>query len=171
MWILHAGIIQRCVCESSDLTGCAIIWRMARSTEYRPEIASFICDRIANGESLRKICSDEDMPVCSTVFKWLIEQRLFSEQYARAREAQCDAFVEEIIEISDNNSGDTLITEGGAKANSEWINRSRLRVDTRKWLMSKLAPKKYGDRTTLAGDPEAPLVLASKIANARKRAK
>ena len=128
------------------MTGCAIIRCMARSTEYRPEIASFICDRIANGESLRKICLDEDMPVCSTVFKWLIEQKLFSEQYARAREAQCDAFVEEIIAISDDSAQDTIETETGSKPNSEWINRSRLRVDTRKWLMSKLAPKKYGER-------------------------
>ena len=117
-----------------------------RPSDYRMQVADFICERIAHGESLRKICTDPDMPVCSTVFKWLINHKEFAEQYARAREAQCDAFVEEILEISDDSAGDTLVTEGGEKPNSEWINRSKLRVDTRKWLMSKLAPKKYGDK-------------------------
>jgi hypothetical protein len=117
-----------------------------RHSDYTTLVADFICERIAHGESLRKICSDPDMPACSTVFKWLIEFKEFSEQYARAREAQCDAFVEQIIEISDDISNDTIHTEGGDKPNAEWINRSRLRVDTRKWLMSKMAPKKYGDK-------------------------
>lgn len=133
-----------------------------RPSEYRTEVADFICNRIAHGESLRKICADPDMPVCSTVFKWLIEHKEFTEQYTRAREAQCDAFVEEIIEISDDTANDTLVTEYGAKPNAEWINRSRLRVDTRKWLMSKLAPKKYGDKLDLnhAGEVTVKRVIA-----------
>lgn len=117
-----------------------------RPSSFTPQVADFICERIAHGESLRRICADDDMPVCSTVFKWLVDRKEFSEQYARAREAQCDAFVEEIIEIADDSKDDTLKLESGERANNEWINRSRLRVDTRKWLMSKLAPKKYGER-------------------------
>jgi hypothetical protein len=118
-----------------------------RPSTYSPEIAAFICSRISNGESVRKICDDPDMPASSSIFKWLIEHKEFSEQYTRAREAQMDAMVEEIIEIADDSANDsTFDEEGNSRQNSEWINRSRLRVDTRKWLMSKLAPKKYGDK-------------------------
>ena len=120
---------------------------MARSTEYSQETAEFICLRIANGESLRKIVSDADMPASSTVFKWLSEQRSFAEQYARAREAQMEVMAQEIIDIADDGRNDTYIDEeGNEHTNQDAINRSKLRVDTRKWLMSKLAPKKYGDR-------------------------
>lgn len=71
----------------------------------------------------------------------------FSKQYARAREAQADTLADEILEIADDTSRDTIATEkNGEQPNSEWITRSRLRVDARKWLASKMAPKKYGDR-------------------------
>jgi hypothetical protein len=78
----------------------------------------------------------------------------------------------ELLSIADDGSNDTYVIDeetGATAVNHDVINRSRLRVDTRKWLMSKLAPKKYGDRTVLAGDPDAPLVLADAIAKARKR--
>src|SRR5580658_1817622 len=132
-----------------------------RSTEYTPQIAEFICARIANGESLRKICSDPDMPANSTVFKWLSEQKPFAEQYTRAREAQMEVMAQEIIDIADDSSEDALIDEDGkTRANAEFVNRSRLRVDTRKWLMSKLNPKKYGDKQLhTGGDGESPVGL------------
>ena len=88
------------------------------------------------------------MPAQSTVFKWLNEQKEFSEQYARAREAQADLMADEILEIADETERDTIQTDSGEKANTEWISRSRLRVDARKWLASKMAPKKYGDKVT-----------------------
>lgn len=132
---------------------------MGRSTEYSQETAEFICLRIANGESLRKIVADPDMPASSTVFKWLSEQKSFSEQYARAREAQMEVMAQEIIDIADDGRNDTYTDEDGNEhTNHDVINRSRLRVDTRKWLMSKLAPKKYGDRLTHQGDKENPVV-------------
>lgn len=123
---------------------------MGRRTEFSQEVADMICDRLANGESLRAICRDEDTPVQSTVFKWLDQQPQFAKQYARAREAQADTLADEILEIADDTSRDTIATEkNGEQPNSEWITRSRLRVDARKWLASKMAPKKYGEKLDL----------------------
>lgn len=124
---------------------------MARSTEFDQAIADAICEKIADGQSLRSICASEDMPAKSTVFKWLIQQTEFADQYTRAREAQADALFDEIQDIADDGSND-YITKTNADGseyeavNSEHIQRSRLRVDARKWMASKLQPKKYGDK-------------------------
>ena len=93
------------------------------------------------------------------VFRWLSEFSRFRDRYARAREAQADALFDEILEIADETAFDTEITENGSRPNSEWIARSRLRVDARKWMASKLAPKKYGEKLELAGDQSAPLTV------------
>jgi len=80
----------------------------------------------------------------------LLKHPEFLPKYAGAREAQAELMSAEIIEIADETCSDTRIVKKGdleiEVADNEWINRSRLRVDTRKWLMSKLAPKKYGDK-------------------------
>ena len=87
------------------------------------------------------------MPASSTIFKWLSQQEKFAEQYAYARASQMEAMAEEIIDIADDGRNDSYETEDGEeRTNTDVIQRSRLRVDTRKWLMSKLAPKKYGDK-------------------------
>lgn len=106
-----------------------------RPTAYTPELAALILNQIAAGTSLRKICEAENMPAESTVRLWATEDRNgFSAQYTRAREAQMDALAEDLLEIADDDDAD--------------VNRARLRVDTRKWLMSKIAPKRFGDRKT-----------------------
>ena len=105
-----------------------------------------ICERIADGESLRLICQSDEMPARSSVFKWLAENKEFSDQYARAREAQADLLADEILAISDETAFDTITTDAGNRPDTEWLARSRLRVDARKWLASKMAPKKYGDK-------------------------
>lgn len=140
---------------------------MARATEFSQSIADQICERLADGESLRMICLDESMPARSTVFKWLSQQKDFADQYARAREAQADFMADEILEIADDTQHDTTPkvdkdgNEYGEQPNSEWIARSRLRVDARKWLASKMAPKKYGDKFTgeIGGVDGGPLVV------------
>jgi hypothetical protein len=87
------------------------------------------------------------------VLRWAREFPEFREQYAKAREALLEHWAEEITEIADDGSNDWMERnakdEAGWVANGEHINRSRLRVDTRKWLLSKLAPRKYGDRMDL----------------------
>jgi len=116
---------------------------MGRPTIYSQEIADEICTRLANGESLRAICSperDDFMPSMGTVFRWLAdsEHLLFFEQYTRAREVQAETMADEIVSISD---GSGSIDEKVALSA-----RDRLRVDSRKWVASKLLPKKYGDK-------------------------
>lgn len=134
-----------------------------RPSIFTPELADLICERIANGESLRSICRDDAMPACSSVFKWLNENKSFSEQYARAREAQADALFDDVLDIADDARNDWMETHAedsmGWRVNGENIQRSRLRVDARKWMAGKLAPKKYGEKVTteLTGKDGGPI--------------
>lgn len=120
--------------------------KIGRPSSFTQKMADRICARIADGESLRSICAGKDMPSRTSVFKWLAEHRSFADQYARAREAQADTLADQILEIADDSTRDTIETESGPRADAEWIARSRLRVDARKWLASKMAPKKYGEK-------------------------
>lgn len=106
---------------------------MGRPSDYTPEIATLICSQIAEGRSLRSIIRDNDsVPTMVTIFNWMANNETFLNQYTRAREQQADAFADEMQDIADNPTGD--------------YQRDRLRVDTRKWIASKLKPKKYGDK-------------------------
>lgn len=122
---------------------------MARPTDFTTELADEICERLSGGESLRVICASETMPNRSTVFRWLTTYPQFCDQYRYAREGQAECLADEIVEISNGPDADEDTAVKAA--------RDRLRVDARKWVASKLLPKKYGDRQVLAGDPEAPL--------------
>jgi len=127
---------------------------------FSQEIADSICEQLAtSSKSLRSICKEEGMPTVRTVLSWLAqgdkedatpELKGFLHQYARAREQQADFLAEEIIEISDDGTNDLMTITKGDKEynveNKEVTNRSRLRVDARKWIASKLKPKKYGDK-------------------------
>jgi hypothetical protein len=128
---------------------------MATPFIFDQAIADEICERLANGESLRSICgSDRDdfIPGSTTVFKWLAENTKFAEQYAHAREAQADAIFDEILDIADDARNDWMErkdAEGqgaGYVENGEHIQRSRIRIDARKWMAGKLKPKKYGEK-------------------------
>ena len=125
---------------------------------YSQEIADEICRRLANGETLRQICKTEGMPSHPTVCLWALGLHgapvEFGNQYARARSSGLDVIAEQIIDIADDPTGDYVETEDGQRVDQEHIQRSRLRVDARKWLLSKMRPDKYGDRTILAGDKE-----------------
>lgn len=116
--------------------------------KFTQDAADSICDLIAEGASLRAVCRLPDQPSASAVFKWLSEQPAFAEQYARACEARAETMFEEMLDIADESAFDTVIGENGDRANAEWISRSKLRVDTRKWMLSKMQPKKYGDKIT-----------------------
>lgn len=120
-----------------------------RPSDYTPEKGDEICARLAHGESLNSICKEDDQPAMPTVYRWLRQNEEFRNNYACAREDQADTLAEEIIEIADDSGADTIVDEetGQIKADGEWINRARLRVDARKWVASKLKPKKYGDTT------------------------
>lgn len=136
---------------------------MGRPSTFSQETADAICLRLTEGESLRGICADEGMPAASTVFKWLSERKEFSEQYARAREAQADHLAEEILQIADDGTNDTYQTDNGAAVNHDVIARSRLRVDARKWLAAKMAPKKYGEKMAIGGADDLPPMQIDRI--------
>jgi hypothetical protein len=126
---------------------------MPAPIDWTPELEDSICAQLIEGESIRAICAKKEIPSTFSVFKRLGESEDFAKRYARARELQAEAMLEQIFEIADDSSRDTkIITHGESEtevADNEWINRSRLRVDTRKWAMSKLMPKKYGDKIDL----------------------
>lgn len=109
------------------------------------------------GDSLRRICNEPAMPTKTTVCRWLADPEkfpLFCDQYARAREVQAEMLADELIDISDEGTNDWMEKKAadgsvaGWALNGEHVQRSRLRIDTRKWAASKLLPKKYGDRIT-----------------------
>lgn len=108
-----------------------------RPTIFTPVLAERILTRLAQGESLRRVCADPDMPNRSSVLKWLNEDDEFSSRYARACEARTEHLVDEMLEIADD-----------AKLDPQ---DKRVRIDTRKWLATKLLPKKYGDRVEVSG--------------------
>jgi hypothetical protein len=125
-------------------------------TVYREEIASEICERLAVGETLLQICrTSAYIPKRSTILGWVLDNREgFSGRYARARELCFEAWADEVCDIADDATNDWMTREGKDgqetfQPNAEHINRSRLRVDSRKWLLSKLKPQKYGERAAV----------------------
>ncbi|MCP1969913.1 MULTISPECIES: hypothetical protein [Bradyrhizobium] len=118
-----------------------------RPSEFTDEIFTEICDRMANGQGLRKICEDPEMPSRQTFLRWMEKDTGRQSRYQTARESLMDWYAEDIIDIAWDNSKDTIKDgKGEPKCNHEWINRSRLKVDTLKFLMAKLHPKRYGDK-------------------------
>ena len=118
-----------------------------RPTDYNDEIAALICERVAtNTCGLQKMCAMyDDLPVQSTINLWRYKHPEFSDQYAKAKLVQADLLAEECLEIADDSRGDIKYDEdGNDSCNSEFVARSRLRIDTRKWLAAKLLPKQYG---------------------------
>jgi len=123
--------------------------KTGRPSDYNSQVTSAICVRLGLGESLREICRDEAMPDKSTVMRWLSTHQEFRDQYASAREAQADYYAEEIIEISDDGTNDWMERNDpenpGYQANGEHMQRSRLRVDTRKWYAARLHPEMFAE--------------------------
>ncbi len=124
---------------------------------FNPAIADEICRRLAEGESLNAICKDDGMPAESTVRGWALDNvHGFGANYARAREIGYDRLAEEILRISDTPEVGVIRTEkpdGGEEVKyADMIEHRRLRVDARKWMLSKMLPKKYGDKLELGGE-------------------
>jgi hypothetical protein len=116
---------------------------------YSPELAGRLCELMIEGRSLREICEMAGMPSRRSVFYWLQHNEEFRERYGIARLMQVEYWAHEIIEIADDTSGDFVINEQGERVvDHEHINRALLKIDSRKWLMSKLHPQRFGDRVT-----------------------
>jgi hypothetical protein len=144
---------------------------MGRKSMYSEAIAEIICQRLADGESLNKICKDDGFPSESAVRAWNLDDlHGFSAKYTRARSIGYELLADEILAISDDGLNDTYKDDNGrTKVDRDIIDRSRLRVDSRKWMLSKMLPKVYGDRLGLEHSGEINVNLAERISAARKR--
>ena len=130
---------------------------MPRLTTRTPEIVEDVLHRLGEGQPLAQICRTDGYPHPNVWRDWCDADETLAFAYARAREIGFDAIALEALAIADETSNDTIATEHGDKPNSEWISRSRLRVDTRLKLLAKWDPKRYGDRTLIGSDPDNPL--------------
>jgi hypothetical protein len=143
--------------------------KAVRPIKYGAGVAGEILARLAAGkETLTAILHDDHMPSMATVLNWVGENEEFREAYHVARLAKAEMYADQAIEISDDGSADFVLREKGEGEveiviDREAIQRSHLRVATRKWAASKLAPKQYGDRTALdvgGQDGDNPLTFA-----------
>jgi len=124
---------------------------MAYSDIEIEKVFDTIIERIFNGEAIRNILKESEMPSSRTFYSWLDSDPEKVKLYARACEARADAIFDEILDISDDSGNDLIEVDLGdgvvsEKINIEFVQRSRLKVDARKWVVSKLNPKKYGDK-------------------------
>lgn len=119
------------------------------------EIADAICERMAAGESLKQICKSDGMPDRVSVWRHRKANPEFDAKYLAARIEMYENWEDEVLAIADDGTNDYVRreTERGVEVvvDHDHINRSRLRLDTRKWLLSKVLPKKYGDKLEVAG--------------------
>jgi len=128
---------------------------MAYSDKEKKDIFDKICKEIESGKSLRQVLRENDnMPSTQTLYVWIDKDPEKSKQYARSCETRADIIFDEMIEIADDGTNDYMTKPIGdgievQVLNSEHIQRSRLRIDTRKWILSKMNPKKYGDKTDI----------------------
>lgn len=127
--------------------------KMGRPTVYTEELATSICFLISQGISLKIICKEKDMPDKSNVFRWMQTNTDFRDKYRASKEECMDSFADEIIDIADETI--ELVRKGAEKKSSAYVQAMKLKIETRRWLMSKLKVKKYGDKLDLtSGDKE-----------------
>jgi Bacteriophage Sf6, terminase small subunit-like len=150
--------------------------RRGQQTKYTEAIADEICERLANGESLIAICtSSPHLPSEYVVRQWAIDDRAdkggigrgFASKYARARAAGYERLADEIIDISDA----PIMFEG--RPDNALVQQARLRSDNRKWFLSKVLPKRFGDKVTqeITSDPSAPLLTRIELVAVPPRAR
>lgn len=137
---------------------------MGRPSKYTDELAVEICERIVCGESLNKITRDSHMPSVGTVYRWLQQDKNFREMYTRAREDQADTYADEIVAIADENPETVPVYDQDGnlveiKIDSSFMQWQKNKMEARKWTAAKLKPRKYSEKTTIAGDEENPLQL------------
>lgn len=108
--------------------------KMGRPSIYSEELIAEFLYRIAKGRSVKSVCDDDDMPHRATIYEWLSQNSDFSDRYARASEQRADQYFDEMLDIADN-------------ALPEEVQKAKLRIDTRKWVLARMNPVKYGDKT------------------------
>jgi hypothetical protein len=132
----------------------AVKIRTVAGSPEREQVAELVLQGMRNGLSGFKACQAAGVPQ-STFAGWVNEDAQLAERYAHAREDLIERMASEVLELSDSDVPEL------ADGRKDWaaVQKHKLQVDTRKWLLSKLAPKKFGDKMTLAGDAENPLTV------------
>lgn len=135
--------------------------KLGRPSSYTQELADKLCEKLAQGKSLRTICEREEgheqFPSIVTIFAWMRKHEDFLKQYTRAKEESTDALADEIMDIADNSTNDWMEIEKSKGrfvplVDREHVERSKLRIESRKWIMAKMKPKKYGDKLDLSNN-------------------
>lgn len=141
--------------------------KVGRPTLYSQELADLICKRVATTTfGLARLCDmHDDMPAKITVNEWRYKHPEFATRYAQAKLVQADLLAEEMLDIADDGSNDWMESFGedgqtAWKLNGEHVNRSRLRIDTRKFLAAKLLPKQYGEKVAEENSDRKSLIEA-----------
>lgn len=131
---------------------------MAYSEQQRRQIVNTICEKLVDGYSLRKVLKEIKSISASTFFDWIENDEVFQKQYARATDERAVLLFEEILDIADDATNDWMNKSSddttAYSLNGENIQRSKLRIDSRKWQLSKMQPKKYGDKLDIVSDGE-----------------
>ncbi len=125
---------------------------VGRPSDYTPELASRICEKLTEGWSVRKICREEWAPNASSVFLWLFNNKEFSEQYTKAKEAGADAMQEDLAEIADEAV--QMAQDVDPKIAGPIVQAMKLKADNMKWSMARQKPKKYGDKLDVTSGGE-----------------
>jgi hypothetical protein len=146
---------------------------MGRKSTYDPKVADEICQRLAEGQSLLEICSADGMPAESTVRAWALDDvQGFHAKYVRAREIQAHYLADEILRISNTPELGKKVKrteEGTEETEGDMIEHRRLKVDSRKWYLSKVLPKVYGDKLQVDANLNVGDAIAERLARAGTR--
>jgi len=145
--------------------------QVGRPSAYTPKLGRRICEYLMMKKSLVDICKMDGMPTDRTVIRWLSNPKMtaFRDEYYHARRVQAEIYVDEIFTIADASADDWIPSinkhgeQNGWKPDNEAIQRSRLRVDTRKWYAGKLIPRIYGEHSTVDLDVTGDLAELLKI--------
>jgi len=144
---------------------------MTKKCDFNQQIADEICDQITTtSKGLRVLCKEnKHWPSRAEIFRWIMKYPHFEDRYSRAKRHQIESLIDDVIEIADNTDKDVITDDKGRRVHDhEHINRSRLRVDKRKCIYSKLAPKIYGDKALLNAVEDKTKTLAEAIMQAKE---
>ncbi len=148
-----------------------------RPSIFTQELFDKMILRVTDGESVRSVCRDDEMPCLSTFINWISQNSELMAQYDKATDIRAETIFEEALEIADtvlmgekvktSGEGDTLKTE---TQTGDMVERAKLKVDTRKWFLSKLKPKRFGDKLDLNHSGNLEIGLVDRLKEARERA-
>lgn len=131
----------------------------------RKAIQEKILERLMKGEHLTAICRDSEMPSLETVYRWLRTNAEFAERYSFSREVAAQVMCDEIIEIADDSGDDWIDGWDGRKLNRDAIERSKIKIDARKWTLATTMPHKFGNRTNIevSGKDGGAITMANSV--------